>query len=297
MTESGRTALDLTIVIVSYRCRELLRGCLDSLASDPALHEIRVVVVENDSGDGTAQMLAEQFPWVELHEAGANLGFARANNLVLEGADTAWVLLLNPDTIVPSGAVPACVKAIEAESHAGVIGAKLVRPDGTLDHACKRSFPTIMNSVSYLLRVDRLVATITGRPSYRSHQLGADEVGEVDAVNGAFMLVRTEAMRQVGLLDERFWMYGEDLDWCMRFRQAGWSVLYWPRATVVHVKGGSEGGRRSWRSNKGFHDAMWRFYAKHYADDHSPLLNLIVRAGIGAKLLMSAAMSLMIGRG
>jgi GT2 family glycosyltransferase len=280
--------LDLTIVIVSYRCRELLRDCLRSLEIDDVTSYAKVVVVDNDSADGTDDLVAASFPWVQYHQTGANLGFAKANNLALAAVSTEYVLLLNPDTVVPPLALQRCLTEVRARPEVGVLGCKLVMADGRLDHACKRSFPNVTDSVLYFLRLDRIAFRLGRRGGYTSHHLGDDTAGEVDAVNGAFMLVRTSAMAKVGLLDEDFWMYGEDIDWCLRFWQAGWKIYYWPGAVVVHLKGGSEKGSRSWRSNKGFHEAMWLFYSKHHAAAHSRLFNEVVHASIIAKLGISA---------
>ncbi|MHB8339844.1 MAG: glycosyltransferase family 2 protein [Mycobacteriales bacterium] len=281
---------EVRVVVVSYRCRELLRDCLASLRGERDTVALDVVVVDNASGDGTAEMVRGEFPEVSFLDTGANLGFARANNLVLSEAGGRYVLLLNPDTVVRPGALAAAVAALDARPRVGVLGVKLVQPDGSLDHACKRGIPTPGGALAYFLRLHRWRPESGGLAQYTAGALGDDDEGCVGAVNGAFMLVRREAMEQVGLLDERFWMYGEDLDWCYRFWIAGWQVYYWPGATVVHLKGGSS-GVRSWRTNRAFHDAMWRFYRKHYAPGRGAAQNAAVWAGVQAKLALSVTLS------
>jgi hypothetical protein len=218
----------------------------------------------------------------------ANVGFAAANNVGLAEIDTECVLLLNPDTVVPRVGLRSALDAMAHSPRVGMIGCKLVRPDGSLDHACKRGFPTPLSALMYFLNLHRLFPRSATTTSYVGGAQPADEAGLVDAVNGAFMLVRKRARDEVGLLDERFWMYGEDLDWCFRFWEAGWHVLYWPELIVVHVKGGSSTSTRSWRVNKAFHDAMWLFYAKHQAARSRRVVRWAIRLAIYAKLGLSA---------
>jgi GT2 family glycosyltransferase len=174
-----------------------------------------------------------------------------------------------------------------------MLGVKLIRPDGTFDHACKRGFPTIASALYYFFRLNRVRPLSPRFAQYTAGQLGENEAGPVDAINGAFMLVRREAAEQVGPMDERYWLYAEDLDWCHRFWERGWKVLYWPGAEVVHRKGGSSGDMRSWTLNRAFHRSMWLFYAKHYAPRHPKLLSRLVWAGVWAKFGLSAILNAM----
>jgi N-acetylglucosaminyl-diphospho-decaprenol L-rhamnosyltransferase len=172
-----------------------------------------------------------------------------------------------------------------------MVGAKLVRADGELDHACKRSFPTPLSALAHFTGVGRREGAGGALSQYRATALGDDEAGEVDAINGAFMLCRAEAVREVGLLDAGYWLYMEDLDWCHRFWDAGWKVFYEPAGVALHVKGGSSAGRRAPRQEIAFHRGMGRFYRRFDAPAHNPLLNAAVYAGIGAKLGVSLAIT------
>ena len=145
--------------------------------------------------------------------------------------------------LVPPHAIANALEELERHPDVGMLGVKLVRPDGTFDHACKRGFPTIPSALAYFFRLDRIWPRSERFAGYTAGQLDEDEAGPVDAVNGAFMLVRREAAESVGPMDERYWMYAEDLDWCHRFWKRGWKVLYWPGAEVIHWKGGSSGRR------------------------------------------------------
>lgn len=279
---------DLEVAIVSHGAEELLRRCLRSLREHPAAGEMRVTVVDSGSPDGTPDMVEREFPEVRLLRRG-NIGFSAANNLVLRESEAAAVLLLNPDTEVYAGTLDAALARLGADPRVGMVGCKLVTETGELDHACKRSFPTPLSALAHFTGVGRAGDAPRALSQYRATQLGDDEPGEVDAVNGAFMLCRAAAVREVGLLDEGYWLYMEDLDWCHRFWDAGWKVFYEPAGVALHVKGGSSAGRRAPRQEIAFHRGMARFYRRFDAPQHNPLLNLAVYAGVAAKL--AAALS------
>ena len=278
---------DLEVAIVSHGAEELLRRCLRSLrAHPPADATMRVTVVDSGSPDGTPDMVEREFGEVRLLRRG-NIGFSAANNLVLRESEAGAVLLLNPDTEVYAGTLDAALGRLRSEPRVGMVGVKLVTESGELDHACKRSFPTPLSALAHFTGIGRASAAPGALSQYRATRLGDDEAGEVDAVNGAFMLCRAEAVREVGLLDEGYWLYMEDLDWCHRFWDAGWKVFYEPAGTALHVKGASSGGRRRPKQEIAFHRGMARFYRRFDAPEHGPLLNAMVYAGIGAKLAVS----------
>jgi GT2 family glycosyltransferase len=231
-------------------------------------------------------MVEREFPAVRLIRC-ANIGFSAANNVVLSESEAEAVLLLNPDTEVYAGTLDAALARLRSEERIGMVGCKLVTESGELDHACKRSFPTPLSALAHFTGVGRSGDADGALSQYRATHLGDDEPGEVDAVNGAFMLCRAEAVREVGLLDEGYWLYMEDLDWCRRFWQAGWKVFYEPAGVALHVKGGSSGKRRAPKQEIAFHRGMGRFYRRFDAPEHNPLVNVAVYAGIGAKLGVS----------
>lgn len=279
---------DLEVVIVSHGAEGLLRRCLRSLREHPASGETRVTVVDSGSPDGTPDMVEREFPEVRLLRRG-NIGFSAANNLVLRDLDAAAVLLLNPDTEVYAGTLDAALARLRSDERIGMVGVKLVTESGELDHACKRSFPTPLSALAHFTGIGRAAGDGGALSQYRATHLGDDEPGEVDAVNGAFMLCRAAAVQHVGLLDEGYWLYMEDLDWCRRFWEGGWKVFYEPAGTALHVKGGSSAGRRAPKQEIAFHRGMGRFYRRFDAPEHNPLLNAAVYAGIGAKLGVSLA--------
>jgi N-acetylglucosaminyl-diphospho-decaprenol L-rhamnosyltransferase len=277
----------LHIVIVAYRCRERLRQCLDSLERYPPRRASRTTVVDNGSQDGTVELVRSSFPSVSVFAAGENLGFARAVNLGIREWDAEYILVLNPDTRISPAALDALIDLMEEHDEVGIAGPRLVREDGSFDHAAKRSFPTPIGALGHFLILGRYLNS-GPLAQYRAPVV---ERGRVDAVNGAFMLIRSKALDEVGLFDEGYWMYMEDLDLCYRFSRAGWTSWYEPSVEVVHVKGASSGRYRSPRLNYAFHYGMFRFYRKHYASDGNAAFNALVYVAIGAKLVSSIARS------
>jgi GT2 family glycosyltransferase len=231
-------------------------------------------------------MVAREFPEIHLVRR-ENIGFSAANNLILEETSAPFTLLLNPDTVVQEGAIDSSLNRMETDPSVGMVGCRLVTESGELDHACKRSFPTPLGALAHFTGIGRKPDAPDSLSQYRATDLGEYEAGEVDAINGAYMLVRREAVLEVGPLDKGYWLYMEDLDWCRRFWVAGWKVFYDPAGTVLHVKGGSSGKRRGFRQEVAFHRGMGRFYRRFDAPGKPTVVNLAVYLGIGAKLAAS----------
>lgn len=275
------------IGIVAYRSRRLLRACLRSLHEHPPSRAMRVLVVDNDSRDGTVEMVRE-FPEVELIEARRNLGFAAATNVAIRRSVGRYFLALNPDTRVHPGALDRLLQLMDADPSIGICGCRLELEDGTFDHAARRAFPTPLGALAHFTGVGRRASAPLSLAQYRAPEV---ERGSVDAVSGAFMVIRRRALDEVGLFDEGYWLYMEDLDLCHRFASAGWVTWYEPSVVVTHVKGGTSGRYRTLRVNRAFHLGMYRFYRQHYARSHSPLFNLVIYGAIAAKFAGSAARS------
>jgi hypothetical protein len=271
----------LDVVIVSFRSRELLRECLSSLRAHPPSRPMSIVVVDNASGDGTAEMVAAEFGEVQLIASPTNLGFAAATNLGAARGVAPYLLALNPDTAVTEGALDTVLAAIESHPQVAIAGARLLRHDGTLDHASKRSFPTPLSAMGHFTGIGRRPGARGRLAAYRAPEV---ESGPVDAVNGAFMMMRRSAFEEAEGFDERYWMYMEDLDLSYRLAELGWTSWYEPAATVLHVKGGTTGSERSPRLNWAFHRGMYLFYREHYAPNRSPIANGVIYLGIAVKL-------------
>jgi GT2 family glycosyltransferase len=279
---------DLSIVIVSYNVRERLRACLRSILASEGLGSYEIFVVDNVSVDGSADMVAVEFPSVRLIRSARNGGFSYGNNLALRQARGQRILLLNPDTELLPSALAEMVAYLDAHPEAAAVGPKLVRADGSLDMACRRSFPTPEVAFYRLSGLSRLFPRSPRFGRYNLSYVDPDQELEVDALTGAFMLVRRTAVEQAGLLDERFFMYAEDLDWAYRMKECGWSIRYNPRVTVLHHKGESS-RQQSGRLIVEFYRSMLLFYRKHYHDNASVVVGWFITGAIYARLGWSLA--------
>ncbi len=281
--------MDLSIVILNYNTREHLRECLLSLLAEGSTSlsggpiQAEVIVVDNASSDGSAEMAATEFLWVELIRSPRNGGFAHGNNQALRRVRGAAILLLNPDTRMPRGGVADMLDRLREHPEAGIVGPKLLRPNGSMHLACRRSFPTPAIAFYRFSGLARLRPASPRFGRYNLTFVDPDVPIEVDSVCGACLLVRRQVVQRIGLLDERFFMYGEDLDWCMRTRQAGWTVRYEPGIVVQHQHGAAS-RKRALRTTFHFFRAMDLFYRKHYIREYHPLVTGAVRTAIYAAL-------------
>ncbi|MFQ6057602.1 MAG: glycosyltransferase family 2 protein [Anaerolineae bacterium] len=276
--------VDLSIVVVSYNTRELLAACLESVFRSLAGSDLqaRVFVVDNASSDGSAAMVRERFPQVQLIANRENLGFAAANNQALCRSQGRYALLLNPDTEVQGDALGDLVRFMDENPRVGVAGAKLLYPDGRVQHSAF-GFPTLAQAfLDFFPLNHRLVnSRLNGRYPLRWYD-GAPF--PVDHPLGACLMARREAIAQVGLLDERFFIYCEEIDWCMRFKRAGWGVYCVPQAEVVHHVAQSTGQFRDqmfvqlWRSR-------FLLFQKHYGPFYRWAVQQIVRLGLAREIL------------
>ncbi len=278
--------VDLGIVIVNWNTCTLLRGCLASVYASEGV-TCRVIVVDNASDDGSAAMVRDEFPQAMLIANTENVGYPRANNQGLRalgfergGSDDAprYALALNPDTVLPPDALRAMVAYMDADPRIGAAGPKLVMGDGRLDLACRRSFPTPEISFYRMIGLSKLFPHSRRFGRYNLTYLDPDVETEVDSVVGAFMLVRRAAIQQVGLFDETYFMYGEDLDWAFRIKQAGWKIRYNPRVTVTHLKRAAS--RQSRRAKQEFYRAMLIFYRRHYRATTPWWLHSLILTGL-----------------
>jgi GT2 family glycosyltransferase len=290
--------MDLSIVILNYNTREHLRACLESLVAEgstslsggPLLTE--VLVVDNASSDGSAEMVAADFPGVSLIRSPHNGGFANGNNQALERSRGAAILLLNPDTLMPPGGIGRMLDCLTAHPEAGIVGPRLLRPDGSMHLACRRSFPTPATAFYRISGASRLFPRSPRFGRYNLTFIDPSLAIEVDSVCGACMLVKRAVVDRIGALDERFFMYAEDLDWCLRAREAGWTVRYEPGVIVQHQHGAAS-RKRALRTTFHFFRAMDLFYRKHYVDRYHPLVTGVVRTSIYGALAVALCRTLL----
>lgn len=287
--------MDLSVVIVNYNTRDRLLDCLQSLLPEIAGVAHEVFVVDNASADGSVAAVTREFPSVRIIANTINLGFARANNLALREAGGTDILLLNPDTLVRRNAVGIMRAALHDQPAAVAIGPKVVRPDGRLDLACRRSFPRPWVALARLTGLSRLFSRSRWLAQYNRTFEDPDQPGEIDAGTAAAMCFRRDALEAVGFFDESFFMYGEDLDLCFRLKARGGRIYYVPAAVILHYKGESSGQSPKVMLRE-FHHAMWRFYLKHYAVGWGWLLAPFVWSAIKLRYGLVLAANALRGR-
>jgi len=278
--------MKLSIVIVNYNTERLLKGCLESVYAGANGTPLDIWVVDNHSRDNSVAMVKSQFPCVQVIENACNVGFSKANNMVISRSDSDYILLLNPDTLVIEDAIDRVLKYMNEHPEVGIAGCKVLNRDGTLQLACRRSIPTPKVAFYRLTGLSKLFPRSAVMARYNLTYEDEEKAHEVDAVSGAFLMIRRQAVQEIGLLDERFFMYGEELDWCLRAKRAGWAVMYYPAAQIVHYKGEST----KYNSKKAaleFYRAMYLFHKKHFAKDYSPLTNGVIYTGIFLKAICS----------
>jgi len=289
----GLSRARVGVAIVTYNSAGVLPVCLASLREQGPAVALDTVVVDNGSRDGTPALVRERFPAVRLIEAPRNGGFSYGTNLALRALgllDAApaeqplpldYVLFLNPDTALPAEALPPLVALLERRPELGAVSPLLVRADGSPDWACHRGFPSAWNALCHVLGLDRCWPRRRLFGGYNLAYLPLDRATVVDCVAGAFMLVRAEAVQRVGPWDEEYFAYGEDIDYCLRLRRAGWRVWYEPSVRVLHLKGAAS-QQRSLPMLREFYRAMLVYYRKHHAPGDPLPLRLAVSWGIRA---------------
>ena len=264
---------DVTISIVSLNTRELLAACLRSVLGTTRV-SFDVHVVDNGSSDGSTTMVAVDFPQVRLTRSGSNRGFAAANNCAIREADSRYVLLLNPDTIVSPKTVGDLVSFMDDHTDVGICGPKIMFPDGRFQ-SCGHRFPTLISEVRQSKNVNRLLRRLVGtEPPFQVERVPFD----VDWVDGACLLIRREALSDVGFLDEQFFLYAEELDWCFRARKAGWRVCALPQVEMVHYQGQSS-AQMSDFSLAHLVETRLRYYRKNHGVTMAAITSVVYALG------------------
>jgi len=274
---------DVTVSVVSWNTRDELARCLESVFAQEGAG-LEVIVVDNASSDGSAELVSERFPQVKLIANDKNAGFSRAQNQAIAESRGRYLMLLNPDAFLPERDVLAKLIAFAEENpDIGIIGPRMENPDGSL-HFSARRFPTIGAAVFRRTPLGRLFPKNRFVRGYIMSDWAHDEPRDVDWVSGATVLVRRRFIQSVGLLDTRFFMYCEDVDWAYRAKQRGWRVCYWPLARVIH-RIGAASDQAPVRMIYYFHLSMFRFYLKHYAKGWRALLAPLVLLGLAARAM------------
>lgn len=277
--------IDLSIVIVSWNVRRLLCQCLASIDQHSQDLRLQVIVVDSGSVDGTAEIVAQQYPWVLLLAQEDNVGFPRGNNIGMRHALGRNILLLNPDTIVVNRALQSMVAFMDEHHDVGVVGPCIRFPDGTLQSS-RRRFPTVVTAFFESTWLEPWAPSRLLR-TYKVQDLGDQETGDVDWVMGAAMMVRREIIAQVGMMDEAYFMYSEELDWCRRIKAHGWRVVYFADAEIIHHEGKSSEQAVTAR-HINFQRAKLRYFRKYYGRLFSTILRVFLLASYAWQLVVEA---------
>ncbi|MBZ2167092.1 glycosyltransferase family 2 protein [Methanobacterium spitsbergense] len=278
--------MDLSIIIVNYETYDLTKQTIESVINHDQPFEYDIYLVDNGSKDGSIDKLKKRF--LKESEDGLikfiinieNRGFAFANNLALQEIKSKYILLLNSDTVVVNNCLEDSLNYMNYHKDVGALGCKVVLPDSTLDKACRRSFPDFNVSFYRMTGLSRLFPKSERFGRYNLTYLNEDETYEVDCIVGAFMLVRSQTIQEVGFLDESFFMYGEDIDWCYRIKAANWKIIYYSDAKIIHYKGASNSKKQNKRLTYEFYRAMYLFYNKHYKDGYPWITTAATYLGI-----------------
>ena len=276
--------MDLSIIIINYNVKEFLQNLLHSIEKASANINKEIIIVDNASDDGSVELIKQRFPSCKLISNDKNLGFGKANNQALKIATGKYFLLINPDSIVSEDTFDKMIAFFKKNSEAGLAGCKILNPDGTLQLACRRSYPGPWTSFCKVTGLSNLFPRSKIFARYNLTYLDENKTYEVDAISGSFMMMRKEVYDKVGGFDEEFFMYGEDLDLCYRIKSAGYKVFYVHRTQVIHYKGEST-KRSRLDETKLFYDAMHLFVKKHLSG--SFLVEYILRFAIGIRKIFA----------
>ena len=283
---------DLSLIVLNYNGLFWLKKLLPTIKKNylkQSRYRVEVMVVDNDSSDESVKFLKQNFKWVKVLESGKNGGFAFGNNIALRQENSRYVMLLNSDTefLPEQSNLDLAIDYLDHHKKVAVLGPRLELSNGSLDWASHRGEPTPWASLTYFTKLEKLFPQTKLFSQYHLKNLNLKETHPVAAVSGAAMMVRTSAIQKVGLLDESFFMYGEDLDWCHRFRDANYEVVFYPEIKIIHhkYKSGikSDNQKTSSKIKAYFYDTMLQYYDKYYADKYPKFIRRLIRYYIFVK--------------
>lgn len=290
-------AIDLSIIILNFNTVDLTQKCLESIkASELGRYSLEIIVCDNASVDGTDKMVRREFPHVIFIQNGKNVGFAAGNNPGIRRAKGRYVLLLNSDTEVGAHTLSSMITFMDAHPKAGAATCKLLLPTGFMDPACHRGFPTPWVAFTYMTKLEQLFPTSRLLGEYHQGYKNLKIPHEVDCISGAFFMVCSEVIHDIGGLDEDYFMYAEDIDWAYRIKKAGWQIWFNPEATTLHKK--KQSGRanvlrkRRVTTEIYFHEYNWLFFKKHFASSTHPLVRFLVNCFYSVRLFFLRRLSL-----
>ena len=254
----------LSVVIVTYNCLSELQGCLRSVPAGAGSVSYEVIIVDNSSFDGTLEWVKRNSVETRVISNSSNLGFARACNQAIQTARGQYILILNPDTIVAKGTIQRTHEYMERAAKVAAATCKVMLPNGKIDPSCKRDFPSPWDAFCRMIGLSRLFPRSRIFARYDTGYSDENQQQEVPLIDGCYMMIRRTALEDIGLFDERFYMYAEEMDWCRRAHLRGWSIGYDPSCSIVHFKGAIT-RRSTFRMLYHFHRSMALYYRKHFS--------------------------------
>ena len=275
--------LDLSIIIGNYNTEKLLEKTISSVYRNIKNISFEIIVVDDGSSDRSVEMVKNKFPKIKIRENAKNLGYSKTYNIGTRLSKSRYVLHLNSDIFfTKDSSLDLIIKFMDKNQNIGISGCKIIKRDGSLDMPCKRSLPTIINVFSQTIGLYKIFPKIKSLNYYLTY-IPDDEIARIECIMGAFMLIRKELIKKIGYLDERFFIYSEDIDYCYRAIKAGWSVYYFPKIKIKHMHGGTT-QQFKFKYLLNFHKGMFLYYNKHFARKNLFLVNYLIYSGILLRL-------------
>lgn len=278
--------MKLSVILVNWNTCDLTKQALVSVYKETVGIDFEVIVVDNNSGDASVEMIKKEFPQVQIMENKENLGFGKANNQGLKIAQGDYIMLLNTDVVVLDAALNKLVSYLDQHTEVMMVGPRLLNKDLTFQHACRRMLPNPTNSFFYLFGLTKIFKNNKFVNEYKQYTIDPEITGPTQALSGAAMMFRQQVYNEIGGFDEAFFMYGEDLDFCKRVLDKGWKTVYVSEARIIHF-GGQSSDKRRVKSLLNFYEAMWLYYKKHFYKKHSIVFHFFVWLGIKTKMLIA----------
>lgn len=290
---SEKSIPDISVIIVNYKVKEYVKDLLESIEKAKQHFVLEIFVIDNDSGDDSSTYLRKFFPSVKYIDNATNIGFGRANNQAIRQAKGTYTLIINPDTVISRDLFKTLTDHLEKNPNCGAAGAKILNPDGTYAPESKRSVPTIWSSFCKIFSLHELFPGKKIFNQYYLNWLDNNEINEVPVLSGSCMFWRTDLLKELGGFDERFFMYGEDIDLCYRVQNTTYHIDYVPETSIVHYKGEST-KKGDLRYNWIFNKALYQFYDKHYSTKYSLFFKGFIYLAIWVKTIYSEITGLFI---
>ncbi len=280
--------MKLSIILVNWNTCDLTRQALASIYKETTGIDFEVIVIDNNSADNSVEMIKKEFPQVVLIFNPDNRGFGKANNQGLKISHGDYLMFLNTDVVVLDGALNKLVNYLDQHADVMMVGPRLLNKDLTFQHACRRMLPNPINSFFHLFGLTKIFKNSKFVTNYKQYSVDPETIGPTEALSGAAMMFRRQVYAEIGGFDERFFMYGEDLDFCKRVLDKGWKTVYVSGAKIIHF-GGQSSGKRKVKSLVNFYEAMWLYYKKHFKSNF--LINLLVWLGIKFRMVVALIMN------